>query len=251
MATEQEKNAVRAVERALDILLCFTGTEKELGLSDIAKKVGLHKSTVYRLLLSLESRGFLRKHPQSEKYRLGWSILELVSNVYQEDDLATMVLPEITRLRDAVGETISVYIRSGNERVRVQAVESTQPVRRVANVGKRLPLHVGASGKVLLSCMAPAEIERVLDEAEVPHGPARAVFYDQLEFVRQHGYSVSIEEREPGAAAVAAPIFDRGGTLAAALSISGPVDRFTAEAVERFAIEAKQTAKRISKMLAM
>lgn len=148
---EQEKGTVRAVERALDILLCFAGSDAELGLSDISKRLGLHKSTVHRLLASLESKGFIRRHSSADKYRLGWSVLELVSNVYQSDALSSIVLPEMTRLRDQIGETISLYVRSGTERIRIQAVESNQPVRRVANIGMRLPLHVGASGKVLLA----------------------------------------------------------------------------------------------------
>lgn len=249
MAADQEKGTVRAVERALDILLCFAGTETELGLSDIAKRLGLHKSTVHRLLASLESKGFIRRNPTSEKYRLGWSVLELVSNVYQSDDLSSIVLPEMTRLRDTLGETISLYIRSGNERIRTQAVESNQPVRRVANIGKRLPLYVGASGKVLLA-YSQEPIEDVINDPSWPSELNQEEFLHQLKLVRVQGYAISIEEREPGAAAVAAPIFSRRGEPVAALSVSGPVDRFTPSAVETIAAAVKQSAEILTKMLA-
>lgn len=250
MAGEQEKGTVRAVERALDILLCFAGTETELGLSDIAKRIGLHKSTVHRLLASLESKGFIRRHPQTEKYRLGWSVLELVSNVYQSDDLSSIVSPEMTRLRDLLGETISLYVLSGIERIRIQAVESQQPVRRVANVGRRLPLYVGASGKVLLAYSSEELLEELMTDSSWPPELSRDEFRHALGQVREAGYAVSIEEREPGAAAVAAPIRDRKGVAVAALSISGPVDRFTPEAVERFAQEVRKSAEMLTKMLA-
>lgn len=249
MAGEQEKGTVRAVERALDILLCFAGTETELGLSDIAKRIGLHKSTVHRLLASLESKGFIRRHPQTEKYRLGWSVLELVSNVYQSDDLSSIVSPEMTRLRDLLGETISLYVLSGIERIRIQAIESKQPVRRVANVGRRLPLYVGASGKVLLAYSSEELLEELMTDSSWPPELSRDEFRQALQQVREAGYAVSIEEREPGAAAVAAPIRGRNGEAVAALSISGPVDRFTPEAVERFAQEVRKSAEMLTKML--
>lgn len=249
MAGEQEKGTVRAVERALDILLCFAGSETELGLSDIAKRIGLHKSTVHRLLASLESKGFIRRHPQTEKYRLGWSVLELVSNVYQSDDLSSIVSPEMTRLRDLLGETISLYVLSGIERIRIQAIESKQPVRRVANVGRRLPLYVGASGKVLLAYSSEELLEELMTDSSWPPELSRDEFRHALQQVREAGYAVSIEEREPGAAAVAAPIRGRNGEAVAALSISGPVDRFTPEAVERFAQEVRKSAEMLTKML--
>lgn len=246
---EQDKGTVRAVERALDILLCFSGTEMELGLSDIAKKVGLHKSTVHRLLASLEAKGFIRRNAQTEKYRLGWSILELVSNVYQSDDLGSIVVPEMTRLRDLVGETISLYIRVGTERIRTQAVESNQPVRRVANIGQRLPLYVGASGKILLAWADSKIVDEVLGDPSWPKDLSKRAFRASLAKTVENGYAISIEEREPGAAAVAVPIFGRDRDIVAALSVSGPVDRFTPESVERFIPAAQQTAQIISKML--
>jgi IclR family KDG regulon transcriptional repressor len=248
MAAEGEKGTVRAVERALDILLCFSGTETELGLSDIAKRIGLHKSTVHRLLASLESKGFVRRNPATEKYRLGWSVLELVSNINRSDDLSMIVLPEMTRLRDQLGETISLYTRAGMERIRIQAVESNQPVRRVANIGMRLPLYVGASGKVLLA-FADEPLEDFMNDPSWPKDLNRDEFRHAIQTVREQGYAVSIEEREAGAAAVAAPIFSRNGQIVAALSVSGPVDRFTKEAVERFAVAVRQSAERLSKMV--
>ncbi|MDI3258034.1 MAG: IclR family transcriptional regulator [Kyrpidia sp.] len=246
---EGQRGTVRAVERALDILLCFSSTEMELGLSDIAKRVGLHKSTVHRLLASLESRGFIRRNPQTDKYRLGWSILELVSNIHQSGDLSTLVLPEMTRLRDLLDETISLYIRSGTERIRIQAVESHQPVRRVANIGQRLPLYVGASGKVLLAWSPPELVAETLSDPRIPESFDQEEFVRQLEQVRACGYAVSIEERETGAAAVAAPVFDREGQLVAALSVSGPVDRFTPEATMRFAQAVTTSARVIHQLL--
>lgn len=242
-----ERHTVRAVERALDILLCFAATDGELGLTEIANRVNLHKSTVYRLLGSLEARGFVRRTRAADRYRLGYAALELASHVSRSDDLPIVALPDMIALRDELGETISLYVRAGNERVRVQSVEGTQAIRRVARVGQRFPLYVGASGKVLLAYSNESIKAEVLRRDTLPADVDSADLARQLDSVRSRGYAVSIEEREAGAAAVAAPIFDRAENIAASLAVSGPAERFTPETVKRFAQAVQQIAARIGK----
>lgn len=244
---EDAKLTVRAVERALDILLCFADAA-ELSLTEIAGKVGLHKSTVHRLLASLEGKGFVLRDPASEKYRLGFRIWELSANLSQDDDPEVALLPEMERLRDLLGETISLYVRDGLERIRVQAVQSNQAIRRVAPVGARLPLYVGASSKVLVAFGGPEVEAQVLDSAPWPGEDERASFLKQLADVRREGYAISIEEREAGAAAVAVPIFNRSQKLAAALAVSGPANRLTAEKMREHAPLLKEVAERMGKM---
>src|SRR5690625_2772858 len=152
------KVTVRSVERALDILLCFAD-ESSLSMSEIAQRVALHKSTVHRLLASLETKGFVIRDPVTDHYRLGFRVWELSANLNQADDPASVLLPEMERLRDHIGETISLYIRHGHERIRIQAVQSNHPIRRVAPIGVSLPLSVGASSKVLLAFASPHLID--------------------------------------------------------------------------------------------
>jgi IclR family KDG regulon transcriptional repressor len=223
---EDGKLTVRAVERAMDILLCFVDV-RELSLTEISIKASLHKSTVHRLLASLEGKGFILRDGATEKYRLGFRLWELSANLIQSDDMGVVLLPEMERLRDQVGETISLYIRDGNERVRVQAVQSNQAIRRVAPVGARMPLYVGASSKVLLAYEDEAVQEYVLNAASVTSGLDRIVLKQMLEDTFKLGYATSIEEREPGAAAVSVPIFSRDGKLMASLAVSGPANRLT------------------------
>ncbi|GAB2701610.1 IclR family transcriptional regulator [Paenibacillus thermoaerophilus] len=244
---EDGKPTVRAVERALDLLLCFTEAS-ELTLTELSAKVGLHKSTSYRLLASLEGKGFLQRDPATDKYRLGYRVWELSSNLSRDDDPGILLLPEMERLRDIVGETISLYVRDDLERVRIQAVQSNQAVRRVAPVGARLPLNVGASSKVLIAFEEEAVREKLLSELDWSHTD-RDAFVRQLEEIRRIGYATSMEEREPGAAAVAAPIFNRGRRLVAALSVSGPVSRFFPDQVAGHAQAIMEAAKRMSMML--
>lgn len=245
---EDSKLTVRAVERALDILLCFTGVP-ELSLTEIAGKVGLHKSTVHRLLASLEGKGFVLRNPSTEKYRLGFSLWELAANLSQSDDPEVVLLPEMEHLRDLLGETVSLYVRDGLERVRIQAVQSNQAIRRVAPVGARLPLYVGASSKVLVAFAEDGFREQVLGSSDWPAWLDRDFFVQQLEEVRASGYATSIEEREAGAAAVAAPIFNRPHKLVAALAVSGPANRLTVEKMCEQAPVVMEFAARMGKML--
>ncbi len=245
---EDGKLTVRAVERALDILLCFTKAS-DLTLTEIASRVGLHKSTAHRLLASLEGKGFILRDSATDKYRLGFRLWELSANLSQSDDSGLVLLPEMVRLRDQLGETISLYVRDGLERVRIQAVQSNHGIRRVAPVGARMPLYVGASSKVLVAFAEPAVLEQLLASADWPSGLERDAFRQQLGETRRLGYATSVEEREPGAAAVSAPILARGGRLAAALAVSGPANRLTLEKMQEHAPLITEAARRMGTML--
>lgn len=242
--------SVRAVDRALDVLLCIAHSDGGLGLSDISRQVGLHKSTVHRLLLSLERKGFVRRSPESDRYLIGWTVLELLGNVYHSNELSTALLPEMTQLRDVTGETVSLYIRSGRERIRIQSVESHESIRNVAGIGKTYPLYIGASGKVLLAFADDDVVEDVLSDPLIPPTIHRSDLLQQLARIRTEGHAISIQERDAGAAALAAPIFIREPDLIAALSVSGPVSRFTYEKMSEFIDTVKEAANRMSKLLA-
>lgn len=243
-----DRLTVRSVERALDILLCFREA-KSLTLSEIATATGLHKSTVHRLLTSLQNKQFLTRDSSSEKYRLGFSVWELASNYWQSDDAAIVLLPEMERMRDLLGETISLYVRDGHERIRIQSVQSNQSIRRVAPVGVRLPLHVGASSKVLLAFASEEERRQIFANPEWPQNIDLERYEQQLAEVRNRGYATSIEEREPGVAAVAAPVFNRFRDMMFALSVSGPVSRLTQDKLDEYAEEILKSAKRMGNML--
>ncbi len=245
---EDQKLKVRAVERALDILMCFTDA-RDLGLSEIAGRVNLHKSTVHRLLTTLEDKGFIIRNLDTDKYRLGFRIWELSANLSQSDDPAFILLPEMEKLRDILGETVSLYIRDGIERIRIQAVQSNQSIRRVAPVGARLPLYVGASSKVLYAFADDDDQHWMRDVSPLPKSTKLKLFDKQMSEIVRLGYATSIEEREPGAAAVAAPILNRANKLVAALSVSGPANRLTLEKMRGHSQVIIDTAKRMGKML--
>ncbi|GAB6928738.1 IclR family transcriptional regulator [Paenibacillus sp. JCM 10914] len=245
---EDRKLTVRAVERALDILMCFT-KNSELALTEISALIGLHKSTVHRLLTTLEDRGFVVRNKETEKYRLGLKIWELSMHLSQSDDPAIRLLPAMEALRDRLGETVSLYLRDEAERLRIQAVQSNQAIRRVAQVGVRLPLYVGASSKVLVAFAPQVDQDELLNSQDWPESVDREVYRQQLAEILKVGYAISMEEREPGAAAVSVPIFDRYGKAAAALSMSGPVTRLSADTLREYAPVLKEAAREMGMMI--
>ncbi len=217
------------MERALDVLLCFAGEPGGLGVTQIAEKLQLYKSTVHRVLATLESRGFVQQDQITGRYHLGLKALELASVYLTAGDLPAVAYPEMLLLRDRAQETVSLYVRDGVERVRVQRAEGPLTVRRVVGLGERLPLYLGASGKVLIGWLPLAERASLLDQI-LPSGFDRAALEVAITESVQNGWAMSLEEREQGAASVAAPVIDRAGHCVAALAISGPVSRFNFEA---------------------
>ncbi|MUT65577.1 IclR family transcriptional regulator [Paenibacillus sp. NEAU-GSW1] len=245
---EEGKANVRAVDRALDILLCFT-TGTNLAMTEIAEKVGLHKSTVHRMLATLEDKGFVERDSASDRYHLGIRVWELSAHLSRTDDPGIIWQPEMERLRDKLGETVSIYVRDGMERIRIQAVQSNQPVRRVAPVGARLPLYAGASSKVLIA-YADRDVQKQITGNPIwPAAIDREHYKSQLEEIVGQGYATSFEEREPGVAALSAPIFNRNGNLVAALSLSGPSSRLTLELMSEYAPSVIESARRMGTML--
>ena len=242
------KSTVRAVDRALDILLCFT-SKTDWAMTEIAEHVGLHKSTVHRMLATLEEKGFIERDRSTDRYHLGLRMWELSANLSRTDDQGTIWLPEMERLRDRLGETVSIYVRDGSERIRMQAVQSNQPVRRVAPVGARLPLYAGASSKVLIAYSDPLVQESIFGDPSWLFSIDLDQYKLQLEEVCLQGYATSFEERETGAAALSAPIFNRTGKLAAALSVSGPASRLTMETMREYAPVMIESAKRMGTMI--
>jgi len=245
---EEGKSTVRAVDRALDILLCFT-LRTDWAMTEIADHVGLHKSTVHRMLATLEEKGFIERNPETERYHLGLKVWELSAHLSKDDDQASIWQPEMERLRDLLGETVSIYVRDGASRIRIQAVQSNQPVRRVAPVGVRLPLYAGASSKVLLAYEEPLIRDSLLNDPTWADHIDIEQYKEQLGEVLANGFATSFEERETGAAALSGPIFDRSGKLLAALSVSGPASRLTVDKMLQYAPAMLESAKRMSMMV--
>ncbi len=238
MVAEKDVN-VRAVERAIDILNCFTKDRLELTLTEISKQVGLAPSTALRILTTLVNNNFLAKDEETQKYYLGYNLAQLGLLCFDNVDFRRIAKPYMYKLRNLYNESVSLYTPQGNYRVCIERVESTQPLRRVVNIGDRLMLTRGAAGRLLLSYMDQGVIRYLLEDD--PYTTEEAI-----SSVRQMGYAVSRGEREEGVTSIAAPIFNAQSKVIAVLAISGPSIRFAEEEMPERINNVKACAEKVS-----
>ena len=243
-----------SIEKAIDILFCFDAEHPQLRLTDISAKLGLHKSTVHRMLSLLKKKGLIVSSPDSQLYSLGPGLVELAWVVLRQQDLRSICYPYLARLRQDTNETVSLYTRSGDKRVCIEEFESGHNIKYSQTIGLTAPLHVGAPGKALLAFLGQTELDALL--AELPLTaitPSTLSDPEQLRTdlseVRTRGFAISIGERSPGASAVAAPIWNWSDRPVAAVSVLGPSQRLTLEKLHELGPQVKQVAHEISTAL--
>jgi DNA-binding IclR family transcriptional regulator len=225
---EVEEPRVEAVERALSILDAFSDSTPRLTLAEVAARTGLYPSTVLRLAASLDRFGYLHRGADG-LFRLGPTPLRLGLLYRDAFDLADHVRPALARLVERTGETAAFYVREGERRICLYRHQSPRLIRHHLEEGAALPLDRGAAGHVLTAYTGEA-------------GPIQ-------DAVRARGWSLSLGERDPETAAVAAPVFGRGRHLAGALSVTGPRSRFEAEDHEGLAALITAEAALLSRSL--
>ena len=231
---------VRSIHRALDVLALFDEHHPTRALRDLVAETGLPKTTVVRVLGTLEGRSLVARVGETT-YTCGPALLRWVRLAESLWQVSPEARAEMRALVERCGETVNFYVRHGSERVSIAQEEGTATVRSVVAVGEPMPLGRGATAKVLLSG-APDELVDTL-AAEDPDLDAAALAR-QVAGIRETGYAVSHGERELGASAVAAPVHAEDGRVLGALSVSGPTSRFTAERVPGYveAVVATATA---------
>jgi DNA-binding IclR family transcriptional regulator len=220
----------RSVDKAVAVLKQFNLDEPQLGVSELARRLGLTKSTVHRLLASLRQGGLVEQDPDSHKYRLGHALVELGYNVIYSDPLLQVVLPYLQYMSEQVGEAAYVAVRDGEAVLTMVQVVSSNLREQIPWTG-RLPLHATASGKILLAQMDESELVGVLEKG-LPRYTEGTVtdpsqLRTELQRIRDQGFATCLEEQEPGVNAIAVPITDPEGEVVAALAIVGPAYRLS------------------------
>ncbi|MGD1996627.1 MAG: IclR family transcriptional regulator [Anaerolineae bacterium] len=251
----RKDRAVKTVGRAIDLLRSFSLEEPELGVTELSKRLDVHKSTVSRLLSTLEEEDLVYRNSETGRYRLGVGLIELAGLVVLRADLRRVARPMLRQLADQTQETVNLTVRDSGEAINVDQVSPHG--RRVLNigwVGRRTPLHASSTGKVLLAYLPDEELDALLEgplprytEHTITHA---AVLREQLAVVRRRGYAVGLEELEIGLNAVAAPVRDHTGQVVASVSAAGPSYRFSRERIEgEVAAEVMACTGRISRAL--
>ncbi|MEH7385948.1 IclR family transcriptional regulator [Bacillus sp. JJ1521] len=231
MNTSEQEKGIRSLQRAIDILNCFTLEENELSLTDISKKINLAKSTVIRLLYTLELNSLVERDPATFKYKLGKQLYFLGNLAGRSIEIRSVAKATMERLRDQTRETVNLYVLDKDSRICIQQFESLQSVRHAVRIGEKLPLTLGATGKVLLAYQSDEFIEKTYIR-ENPKKNKEDLKKD-LDQIVDERFAKSIDEREVGSSAIATPIFDVNGNVIAALSISGPTTRFKEEVITK------------------
>lgn len=225
--------SVRSVTRALDIMSQFTdGSNRPRNITEIVETSGLAKTTVIRLLSTLESEGLLAS--TSRGFVPGPILWRWARAANQAWELPTAARSLMSRLMEQEKETVNLYIRRGRMRICVAQEESPLPLRHVVHIGDQLPLVSGASSKVLLSEVSPESVATLYASSHASAPPLESLLAD-LERVRTDGFAVSHGEREQGISAVGAPVRSEHGVIVAALTFSGPSVRFPEERIEELA----------------
>ncbi len=238
---------VRAVERAVGLLFRLAAYPRGVSLHQLATEVGCSKSTVHRLLATLEGLAVVERDRVPGHYRLGQRARDLAPAHYVGGDLRHVALPFMEALRDESGETVTLHVVDGCEHVVIEQCESPQEIRRSLAIGQRAPLLRGATAKAILAFLPPDRLTQTL--AAVRDVDAEGPGERELADIRSLGYAFSIAERLPGGASISVPIHDRAGRVCAALSVSGPSFRFTAARAIRCAPALVQAADAIATAL--
>ncbi|MBN9636293.1 MAG: IclR family transcriptional regulator [Actinobacteria bacterium] len=244
---------VQSVDRALYVLELLA-RRGEAGVTELASDIGVHKSTVSRLLAALEERELVEQAFERGKYRLGFGILRLANAVSGRLDVTRQGREVCERLALEVGETVNIAVLRSEYAVNVDQARGPSAIGTHNWVGELTPLHATSSGKVLLAFMsadarrdlvAQAGLQRFTEHTITSPGKLEA----QLRDVTQDGYVVSLEELEEGLNAVAAPIRDHVGGVIAALSVSGPAYRLTVERAREIAPTVIAAADEVSRRM--
>lgn len=238
-----DSGGVRSIQRALDILSLLTEDRPLIAVRDIVAATGLAKTTVIRIVQTLEQSGLL--WATSSGYMAGpglWRWAHLARRSWELPPETQRMMRELAARRR---ETVNVYVVRDIVRVCIAQQESPQPLRHVVHVGDELPLWGGASSKVLLRNASAELLERIARSS--PYGPGHARrLREWIDEASTDGYAVSHGERDEGLSAVAVPIVGRSGTVVAALSLSGPTVRFTEDRVADFIKDLQAAAAQIT-----
>jgi len=250
---EKSNYIIQAVAHALDVLEQFH-TDAELGVTELSKRLTLHKNNVFRILATLESRGYIEQNRSTENYRLGTKCLQLGQTYIQHMGLLQQAKPVLGEVVQSCRETAYVTVMRQGKVVPVDMVEPDQAVRIVSHIGESLPLHCTAAGKIHLAFETREDAQRALLDSLQTHTERtitdRTLLEAQLNEVAQKGYALENGEHLTDVRTVAVPIRDYTRTVVGSLAVSGPAYRIGLERLEQELVPlAIQAGKELSSRL--
>ena len=245
--------AVQSVGRAIRILELVAEHPDRLGVTELGRRIGVHKATASRLVSTLARAGLVERTPGSEAFRPGFGLVRLATTALADLDVVRRARPVLEALAEETQETVNLAVLDGDEVVNIDQVTGSHAVLNVNWVGKRTPLHCTSNGKVLLAHLPVDELDRLLAEP-LERRTARtitdpAALRAQLRRARARGCAYTVEELEAGLNAVAAPIRGAGGAVEAAVSVAGPAYRVTRERIPQLARAVVEAGAEVSRLM--
>ncbi|KRE61822.1 IclR family transcriptional regulator [Paenibacillus sp. Soil750] len=250
---KQDRYAIHSVEKALDVVEALSEHDS-LSLIELVELVKQPKSSLYRIILTLEKRGFLSRSDEDGKYCLGYKQLVITKNLLERSSLRTAALTEMNKLVETHGDTVNLCVLSEGEVLYMEIIEGTYALRMTDKVGSKAPFHATATGKMITSYLPELETKQMIAQFGLPAYTPFTIqdetqLLRELASIKESGYAVDREEIVQGARCIAAPIFNMFGRIEGAISLSGAKHRFPDEELEHIARYIQEAAKRISQKL--
>jgi len=243
---------VQSVDRAISVLEILA-RDGGAGITEIAGELGVHKSTVSRLLGALQARGMVEQQGERGKFSIGFGIVRLAGAATGQLDLARLGTPVCESLAEQLGETVNIAVLDGPVAINISQARGTAAVAAQNWTGQRTPLHATSSGKVLLANADEGARERLLAVPQRPYTPRTVVDADELRsmlvVVAEDGYATSFEELELGLHAVSVPVLGPGNEVVAAISASGPAYRLSRKRIRQIVDDLRTGAQELSNQL--
>jgi len=246
----KNSNRVQSIDRAVSIIECFSGTRRELKLSEIANMLDLNKSTVHGIVNTLKYHGFVDQDEITLRYRLGIRFIEFGDTIINSMSIRNIAFPVIDHICGQIGETVHLAMLDGSDVVFIEKKECTQSIKTSTKIGLRFPAYTTADGKIMLCYMEKDKIidmlPKCIEKLTTNTITDKHKLMQLFEEMKKNGYAIDNQEVVQGLSCVAAPIFDHKGNVKFSLSVTGPAIRLTEDKIKELIIIVKKSAYEIS-----
>lgn len=247
------KTKIKSLQRSLTILECFTIEEPELGITDISKKLDMHKSTVFNIINTFEEAGYLEQNQLTSKYRLGLKVMHLGYGIFATNDIRLTLKPYLQDISTKTGESVYLGLLVDQEIFYLDTVFPTAFQGAHNIIGLKVPLYCTGIGKALLATLDDETVAIILEkpmDKYTPHTITDAgILWEEIAIIRKQGYSIDNMEHEYGIKCVGIAIRNIRNEAVCALSISGPSLRFDDEKIIEYSIILKDLQAKLKKEL--
>lgn len=248
---EKDPRIIASLQRALDILSLFGPQSPELGITDIARSLNLHKSTASGLVYTLERNGYIAQNPDNRRYHLGLQLVERAGVLLDQIEIRKIAMPELEDLRDWSSESVNLAILEENQIIYIERLLTDKSLGFRNHIGKRAWPHSTALGKAILSHLPPQQAVAVLQSYPLESMTPNTItdielLLQQFEDFRRWGYAIEREENEIGGLCISAPIHNYGRMPIAAVSVSFPLSRLDEAIIADCGLKVREVAQRIS-----